>query len=135
MLYDGLKERLDTMVIENKLTKHELKELKEKVIEKVKEKKPLIIDEIKKAREDGMEQLAKNIETVYEYNLMFDPTTGSMGAENGNISIFFNKMNINIVNNALEIELSQDNEPVGMLFINKDNKVEFDKEDWVLKIA
>lgn len=144
MLYDELVEMVRELGMEGKLTKEMLIKIVEETVQKVNKEEYAINENtvenrIEKAIKEGKEQLAQNISKVYEYQLLFDHSIGSMCAvmELGGtrIDVFFNKMDIHIVKDTLEIELRKDEEPVGMLVVTKDNKVNFDKEEWILKVA
>lgn len=144
MLYDELKEMIRSLGMEGKLTKENLIEIVEQIAENVKKEEYTINENniekvIDKARQEGKEQLIENISKVYEYQIMFDDSIGSRCATinmgNGRIDVFFTEMEIYIVKDTLEIDLRKDKESVGQLVISKENKVEFDKEDWILKVA
>lgn len=112
----------------------ELIKIADSQIEKARKEKDYILRAARDCKE-GMEQLVQSACSVYEYKLITNPAIETMKVQYGPAIIYFDKMDICIIGDGLEVQLNHGDEPVGMLYLTSENKVEFDKEEWVLKIA
>lgn len=131
---EGIEGEKDSIRKDVKRKIEELLKIADDQIEKAKKEKNYILRAVKEYGE-GTEQLVQNVSNVYEYKLLTNLSIHTMSVQHGQAIIFFDKMDISIIGDGLEVQLNQGDDPVGMLYLTNENKVEFDKDEWVLKIA